>query len=218
MKVLAISCADQLLSVSLNINGEIKTEETASNRDHNKFILVFINSLLAKAEISLGEIDAVAYGRGPGSYTGLRIAAGVAQGIAYGADKPVVPVSSMAAIAQKVSGNRVFVALDAKRNKLFVGLFEKNSDGIAEPVGEETLTAIEDVQLSGESWIGAGDGWDLRSERLEQAFDKQLDCWLPNHQSHSEEISVLGMEYFKRGLAVDSQLAIPKYLSPYFSN
>ena len=218
MTVLGISCADQLLSVSLNIDGEVKTEETASNRDHNKFILAFIDSLIAEAEISLGEMDAVAYGRGPGSYTGLRIAAGVAQGIAYGADKPVVPVSSMAAIAQKVSGNRVFVALDAKRNKLFVGLFDKNSDGIAEPVGEETLTAIEDIQLSGRNWVGAGDGWDLRSDQLEHTFGEQLDGWLPNHQSHSEEISVLGMEYLKRGLAVDSQLAIPKYLSPYFSN
>ncbi len=218
MKILAISCADRLLSVSLNIDGEIVTKHQPSNRDQNESVLVLVASLLSERQIAKKEIDAVAYGKGPGSYTGLRIAAGVAQGIAYGVEIPAIPISNLAAIAQGLSDKKAFVALDAKKNKLFVGAYERGANGIVEPVSEDGLFEIQDVQLSGKNWKGAGDGWDLRYQELERQFGGQIDGWEANRQPCAEEISILGMEYFQRNLGVEPYLAIPNYLSPYFTN
>ena len=218
MKILAISCSDQLLSVSLNIDGEIYSEEICSNRDHNQFVLDFVDRLLSVAQIALGQVDAVAYGQGPGSYTGLRVAAGIAQGIAFGADMPVVAVSTMAALAQQLKHEKVFVAMDAKKDKLFVGFYVKSVDGIVDSISEEVLTTIDEVRLSGKNWIGAGDGWDLRAKELEKRFERQIDGWVANQQPHAKEISILGAEYSKRNQGMEAHLAIPRYLSPYFSS
>lgn len=217
MKILSVSCSDQLLSVSLNIDGEIRSAQIFSNRDHNHHILNFVDRLVAGAQISLQQIDAVAYGRGPGSYTGLRIAAGVAQGLGFGADVPAVAVSTMAAIAQKFSPNKVFVAIDAKKDRLFVGQYARNADGIAELVGDEQLTTIAEISLSGTNWFGAGDGWDQHAKELERRFRNQIDGWEPDQQPHANEIAILGAEYFRQNLAVEARLAVPRYLSPYFS-
>ena len=218
MKVLAISCSDRLLSISLNIDGEIVTKHKPSNRDQNSSVLVLVASLLSERQMAIEEIDAIAYGKGPGSYTGLRIAAGVAQGIAYGCNIPALPVSNLAAIAQGLPHKKAFVAMDAKKNKLFIGLYERGASGIVDSVREDGLFEIQDVKLTGKNWNGAGDGWDLRSEELERRFGSQIDGWKANLQPQSKEISILGMEYLGRNLGVESYLAIPHYLSPYFSN
>ncbi|MDE0308787.1 MAG: tRNA (adenosine(37)-N6)-threonylcarbamoyltransferase complex dimerization subunit type 1 TsaB [Acidiferrobacterales bacterium] len=218
MKVLAISCADRLLSVSLNIDGEIITKRQPSNRDQNNSVLVLVSDLLSETQMVTDEIDAVAYGKGPGSYTGLRIAAGVAQGIAFGSEIPALPVSNLAAIAQGLSHDKAFIVMDAKRNKLFVGAYERNPNGIVEPVCEDGLFEIQDVQLIGKNWKGAGNGWDLRHQELEQRFADQVDSWEANRQPCAEQISILGMNYLRCDLGVDAYLALPNYLSPYFSN
>ncbi len=218
MKILAISCADRLLSVSLNINGEIVSKHQPSNRDQNESVLVLVASVLSEGQIAKEEIDAIAYGKGPGSYTGLRIAAGVAQGIAYGIEIPAIPVSNLAAIAQSLSHKKVFVAMDAKRDKIFVGFYERGANGIVEPVSEDGLFEIQDVQLIGKNWKGAGDGWDLRHQELEREFGSQINGWEANRQPYAKEISILGMDYLQRSLGVEPYLAIPHYLSPYFSN
>ena len=74
------------------------------------------------------------------------------------------------------------------------------------------------MRLSGKNWIGAGDGWDLRAKELEKRFERQIDGWVANQQPHAKEISILGAEYSKRNHRMEAHLAIPRYLSPYFSS
>ena len=91
MKILAVNSSDDMLSVALNLDGQIDAKNEQAARNHNRSVLVLINQLLAEAGIGLNQIDGMAFGEGPGSFTGLRIAAGVAQGIAFGVDVPVIP-------------------------------------------------------------------------------------------------------------------------------
>src|SRR5690554_2590516 len=100
MKILAIETATEACSAALLIDDAILERYELAPQRHNRLILPMIESLLAEAGIKISQVDAVAFGRGPGSFTGVRIAAGVAQGIAFGADLPVVPVSTLAALAQ----------------------------------------------------------------------------------------------------------------------
>ena len=119
MNVLAINSSESVLSVALNLGGEVRSRQRISDRNHNLFVLNMIDELLSEAGISMRQLDAVAFGEGPGSFTGLRISAGVAQGIAFGADIPAVPVSCLAAIAQKQGREKVVAAIDAKRSKVY---------------------------------------------------------------------------------------------------
>ena len=102
MKILAIETATEACSTALMIDHVIIEHYQVAPRAHNRLIIPMIESLLSKANIHLNQLDALAFGRGPGSFTGIRIAASVAQGIALGADLPVIPISSLAALAQEV--------------------------------------------------------------------------------------------------------------------
>ena len=133
MNILAINTSDDMLSVALKMNDEILSEQLQVERNHNQSVLIMIDQIFTNAGVKPGDIDAIAFGVGPGSFTGLRIAAGVAQGMAFGIDVPVVPVSCMAAM----TCDKVIVAIDAKRSNLYWGRYVRNSSGLMELSGEE---------------------------------------------------------------------------------
>ncbi len=215
MKILAINTSDDLLSVALKLNDEILSKQLRAERNHNQSVLILIDQIFANAGVNLKDIDAVAFGVGPGSFTGLRIAAGVAQGMAFGIDVPVVPVSCMAAIAQKQTCNKVIVAIDAKRSNLYWGKYVRNANGLMELSGEERLSSVMDLDVSGEGWCGAGNGWDMHAEKLVQMRQQQLE-WVRNQTPHASEIALLGEGGINQGGGQDACLAVPNYHSPYF--
>ena len=102
MKLLAFDTATEACTVALWLDGKV-LERFEHQSQHSEHLLAMIDALLAEAELSISQLDAIAFGRGPGSFTGLRIGAGVAQGLAFAANLPVVPVSSLAALAQGVA-------------------------------------------------------------------------------------------------------------------
>ncbi len=215
MNILAINTSDDVLSVALKLDDEILSKQLQAQRNHNQSVLIMIDQMFASAGMKSGDIDAVAFGVGPGSFTGLRIAAGVAQGMAFGIDVPVVPVSCMAAIAQKQTCDKVIVAIDAKRSNLYSGRYVRNTSGLMELSGEERLSSIMDLDLSGEGWCGAGSGWDMHAEKLIQMSQQQLE-WTKNQTPHASEIALLGEGRLNQGDGRDACLAVPKYHSPYF--
>ena len=144
-RILAIETATEACSAALYVDGEVSERFQLAPREHALLILPMIDALLVDAGMSLGALDAVAYGRGPGSFTGVRIAASVAQGVAFAADLPVVAVSTLASLAlgamSATGQHSVMSALDARMNEVYWGLYEREPAGLPRLQGEECVCA-----------------------------------------------------------------------------
>lgn len=121
--ILALDTATEACSVGLLHQGQSRVIETIAQREHTKHILPMVDQILTEAGIKLADVDALAFGRGPGSFTGVRIGAGIAQGLALGANLPVIPVSNLLAMAQaayrKLGATNVLAAIDARMNEVY---------------------------------------------------------------------------------------------------
>ena len=175
MKILAIDTTQEVCSAALQVDTALIFREEHAPRDHTRLILPQVESLLAEAELGLSDLDALAFGRGPGSFTGLRIAAGVTQGLAMGADLPVAPVSSLAALAQGVyrenpQAGHVCTAFDARIGEVYWGNYHlSDSDdpgnGIMVPLTDEAVSAPDVVYLPDlPDSIGSIDSMDLSGD------------------------------------------------------
>ena len=131
-RILAIETSSAACSAALSVDGEVVERDALAPRQHAALILPMIESLLAESGCAVGELDAIAFGRGPGSFTGVRIAASIVQGIAFAADLPVIPVSTLAALAfgamRESSVPRVIAALDARREEVYWACYERTAD------------------------------------------------------------------------------------------
>ncbi len=217
MNVLAINSSESILSVAVNLGGEVRSRQKIADRNHNLFVLNMIDDLLSEAGISMRRLDAVAFGEGPGSFTGLRISAGVAQGIAFGADIPAVPVSCLAAIAQKQGREKVVAAIDAKRSKVYWACYVQDNGDVMNLQDEERLTDVSGLKLQSDGWHGAGSGWDLYAEQFCQLNKNKLIDWTAQQKPHAEEIAVIGRNQLQKNQGKPAYLAIPNYMSPYSS-
>ena len=216
MKVIAINSSHNQLSVALNCDGEIASKEVQSQRSHNQFVLELVDSLLREKNVELEELGAVTFGEGPGSFTGLRIAAAVAQGLAFGLDIPAIGVSCMAAVAQSISDQRVVVAFNGKQGNMFWAAYERNDSGIVSAVIDDAHTAMGDISLPGKGWHGAGVGWDIHSEELLAMLGDSVTGWTPGKQPHAHEISIIGSALYEDGKSLDfTKLAVPNYVFPF---
>lgn len=164
MKILVIDTATEACSAVLSIDGQISTQFEVCPQQHSQRILPMIDNLLAAAKLKVTELDYLGFGRGPGSFTGVRIATGMIQGLALGGDLPVVGVSTLSALAQQElcqgQSTRIAVAIDARMGEVYFAQFE-NRQGIATLVGEEQVLAPEDAArlLVSQTDGFAGTGW-----------------------------------------------------------
>ncbi|MGB5396243.1 MAG: tRNA (adenosine(37)-N6)-threonylcarbamoyltransferase complex dimerization subunit type 1 TsaB [Gammaproteobacteria bacterium] len=216
MKLLALDTATEACSAALYIDGEISQRYQLAPREHSNLILQMLDDLLAEASITLPMLDALAFGRGPGSFMGLRIAAGVVQGISLAHELPVVPVSTLASIAQiqmqQPGVEKVLAAIDARMSEVYWGAYQNNE---GQPVlqGEEMVVPPGQVPVpEGSDWHGAGSGWGSFADALKQRLgacvsDTQAECF-PSAAS----IATLAVPMFAQGGGVDAAQAIPVYL------
>lgn len=164
MKLLAIETASEACSIALSMDGQIRERFELAPRKHAEILLPWVSELLAEGGIKLNQLDALAFSRGPGSFTSLRIGIGVVQGLAWGSGVPVVPISSLQALAQAAAGEgvrRVIVAMDARMNEVFHGCFVFDEKGLMtaqskEIVCEPGLVTIPDST----AWSGVGNGFE----------------------------------------------------------
>jgi tRNA threonylcarbamoyladenosine biosynthesis protein TsaB len=211
MKLLALDTSTDACSAALALDGEV-IERFEIEPRHGERILVMVDQLLKQANIPLGRLDAIAFGRGPGSFTSLRIGAGVVQGLAFGADLPVVPVSSLAALAQGVDASRVIAAFDARMQQVYYGVYFKES-GLAVPGDVEGVFDPANAPIpQGDGWIGAGSGWDAYHGILRVHAGARLDSWIPNRRPHARDVATLAVAEFRAGKAVDAEHATPVYI------
>ncbi len=172
MKLLAIETSSTACSVALLLDQQhiLVTHELAPMQQ-TQIILSRIEDLLKNNKIKLNQLDAISFGCGPGSFTGIRIATSVAQGLAFGANLPLIPVSSLAAIAQDayqdLGWEKLIVAIDARINEVYWATYQANKVGIVELLGKEIVCAPEEVSLPPQSgWYGVGNAWQVYYDEI----------------------------------------------------
>jgi len=221
MKILAIDTATEACSAALYIDGELSSCYQLAPREHSRLILKMIDGLLADANITVSELDAIAFGRGPGSFMGLRIAAGVVQGIAFAYDIPVIPISSLKAIAlrayEESNVSQVLVAIDARMDEVYWAIYRMKHlnwslDGDEQVISPDKIDLTEVLVQDEKTWVGAGTGWGSYADRLLPASRFQLHSVLPECLPHAEGIVKLAIEEFNAGNTVTAAEAIPVYL------
>jgi len=174
--LLAIDTSGEACSVALALDGEVIQRHSTAPLCHAELLLPSVHELLDEAGIQLSRLDAIAFGQGPGSFTSLRIGIGAVQGLAWGADLPVVPVSSLAAVAQQVIGSEllnrpemapefILVAVDARMSEVFHRTYAIGEAGILQPLSAESVSAPGAVTAGhAERTIGVGNGFERYPE------------------------------------------------------
>ncbi len=217
LRLLAIETATEACSVALYQDGEVLECFEIAPRRHAALVLPWVEALTAEAGVVLNQLDAIAFGRGPGSFTGLRIAAGITQGVAFGADVPVVPISTLAALARGVrdiSGNaQILAALDARMQEVYWGAYRFEADGRAVLTGEECVCAPSAVPVpEAGDWLGAGSGWAAFGDVLMKRCALPATGHVADWQPHAADVARLAAIHYRAGDAVPPEQAAPIYL------
>jgi len=218
LNILAIETSTQACSAALLCNGEILQRYQVAPRGHGDLILPMIDELMAEAGLSPTQLSAVAFGRGPGAFTGVRIATSVAQGIAFGADLPVVPVSSLAALAQAGFRDKgyqaMLCAVDARMGEIYWGAYQIEQGVVSLLSGEHVCRPELAPEPLGSmaQWHGMGNGWDVYAETLTGRFSMRPDSDDVSRLASAEEVAVLAQHAVEHGQTVSAEQAMPVYL------
>jgi tRNA threonylcarbamoyladenosine biosynthesis protein TsaB len=216
-RLLAIEAATPACSAALSVDGEVLERYALAPRQHAALMLPMIESLLLEAGLRVPQLDAIAFGRGPGSFTGVRIAASMVQGIAFAADLPVVPVSTLAALAlggMRESGiPRVMAVMDARKAEVYWGCYVKTGDDVMTLQGSECVCAPDAVPESGQDdWVGVGGGWSAYGEQLMQRLGERVVRLMPDLEPRAADVARLAVHDFHQGVSVRPEEAVPVYL------
>lgn len=215
MPILALDTSSDACSASVLTATHCFTEFELTPRAHTQLILPMIESVLKQAHLELADMDAIAFGRGPGAFTGVRIATGVAQGLALAANKPVLPISTLAALAQQAyqqqQASKVLVALDARMGEVYWGVFTV-IDGQVQLQGEEQVLIPSAIELpDANDYVAVGSGWaayPALAERAASVIHATYTDWLPS----AEFIAHLAWQDYLAGKAIPPEQAQPIYL------
>ena len=212
MKLLAFETSTEACSVAVYVDGDVHERFELAPRRHAELALPWAEQVLAEAGIARSQLDAIAVGRGPGAFTGVRLAIAVAQGIAMGLDRPLLPVSTLAALAMRVEGERRIAAIDARMGEVYLGLFERDGDGLR-ALAREVVVAPQAAALpQGDGWHGVGTGFGAVDAALQARFAGQMAGVDPAALPHATDVARLGAIAFARGEAVVPERAEPAYL------
>jgi tRNA threonylcarbamoyladenosine biosynthesis protein TsaB len=216
MKVLALETSTTACSIAIQCDEAIFTRHIVAPMQQAKLILPIIDELLQESHLTLQSLDAIAYGAGPGSFTGIRIANSVAQGLAMAANKPVVPVSSLAILAQtalNLYGCRtMYVAVDARMQQIYWAKYTNNNNLVCLE-GEERLYApVAIPEESCDNWYGIGDGWSLYLDELSTKINTKPVQVLSELQPNANALLSLACDLMAKGKTVSAINATPVYL------
>ena len=212
MKLLVLDTSTEWCSAALWMDGHIHARRVLAEQRHSSLLLPMVDELLRETGVTLRQLDGIGYGAGPGSFTGLRIACAVTQGLAFGADLPVVGVSTLESIAEQAGADRVLTVLDARMAEVYWAAYQRDGAGWR-TVTEPQLALPESVVVpDGDSWIGAGNGFvalgDVLRPRLAARLARIDDTLMPD----AAAMAPLAARAFERGEGMDAALAAPVYL------
>ena len=211
MKLLVLDTSTEWCSAALWLDGRVQARRVLAEQRHSSLLLPMVDELLRESAIGLRQLDGIGYGAGPGSFTGLRIACAVTQGLALGADLPVAGVSTLQSIAEQAGAERVLTVLDARMAEVYWAAYQRDGAGWR-AVSEPALALPESVSVpAGGGWVGAGNGFVALGEALRPrlAALARIDGTL---MPDAAAMAPLAARAFERGEGMDAALAAPIYL------
>lgn len=222
-RILALETSGGRCAAALLVGAVLREREVVAPRGHAELLLPMVEQLLAEAGLALADCDAIAFGRGPGSFTGVRIATSVAQGLAYGAALPLTPVSGLAALARgawrRSGATRVYAALDARMDEVYLAAYAIDADG--EPravIAEQLLPPGSAPEVEGAGWDGIGTGFGAHGVVLAARLGAALRRTEPTAEPSAVDVAALGALAFGRGETVAARDAAPVYLRDRVAN
>jgi tRNA threonylcarbamoyladenosine biosynthesis protein TsaB len=211
LNLLAVETSTELCSAALLQRDGVLVEESLSPNQHAEHLAPMIRRLLDRACLSAASLDAFAFGQGPGSFTGIRIACGIVQGLALGAGRTVVPVPSLMALAEEADASHVVVALDARMGEVYLAAYEK-AVGDWHAVIEPCLALKSDLpNHPGQGWVATGSGFDA-FDWLRAAYAKPVSRCIEHALPGAQAIARIAARRLARGESVDPESAAPLYL------
>jgi tRNA threonylcarbamoyladenosine biosynthesis protein TsaB len=215
MNLLAIETSTESCSVALSCNAELISRSEFAPRRHAELLLPMCEEVLAEAGVSRGQLDAIAVGRGPGAFTGVRLAISAAQGMALALDLPVIPVSSLAALAcdAPIDENVILAVIDARMGEVYAATFRRDSDGLVQATSEERVGSAEMLKLAaGQRWSVIGTGWDTYADMIRSRLGS-APVWAQGKcYPQAARIAQLAMREWVAGNGLAPELALPVYL------
>lgn len=213
--MLALDTATAACSVALRVEDSISTIHRIIPRSHSRELLPMIEELLLREHVSLSDLTVIAFGCGPGSFTGLRITVGVVQGLGFGLDVPVIPVSTLACLAQghyrRHGHEQVLVAMQARQQEIYWGSY-RAEDELVVPVLADRVIDASKVPLPGPgTWSGIGDGWQ-HQDIIEQCLDQKVVEIDRSELPNAQDIIALAYPDLTNGNTLTAQEARPVYL------
>lgn len=212
MRLLAIETATEACSIAVLVDGAVIERFEIAPRRHTELALPWAEALLAEAGIAKSQLDAIAVGRGPGAFTGVRLAIALAQGIALALDRPLLPVSTLATLAMQSTGERILAAIDARMGEIYVASFQRKGDGLVATSDEVVIAPDAYVPPDGNDWHGVGTGF----AAVDGALVARLQGWLATVDAaalpHAADVARLGALAFARGEAIAPERIEPAYL------
>ena len=212
LKILALDTATEYCSAALWLDGNVRSREALAGQKHSELLLGMVDALLRESALTLRALDGIAYGEGPGSFTGLRIACGVVQGLAFGADLPVVGVGTLLAIAAGSHADRVICCLDARMNEVYHAAYE-NRAGVWHAVHAPSVCPPDAAPpVHGAGWLACGSGFAAYREALERRYEGQLAQIEPERYPHASDIAALAAPRFEASETGRAECAAPVYV------
>lgn len=212
MRVLALETSTEYCSVALWLDGEVLSRCEAVGQKHSELLMPMIDALLKDAGLSVRDMDGIAFGMGPGSFTGVRIACGVAQGLALGANLPVAGICTLEALAEAAGHDRVIAVLDARMGEIYHAAYERRGDEWV-AASDPGLCKPEDAPvMTGEDWFATGSGFAVNGTALEVRYAGQLCGVDGTVVPQAGAIAAIAARRLARGEGADASQALPLYL------
>lgn len=230
VNILAFDCSTDACSVALNIDGIIKQKFHLQAREHNKLILPLTEQLLRENQLQFKDLNAIAFACGPGSFTGIRLAASVAQAFAFANNIPIIPISTLKTLAEtshrKHAVTKVYCALDARMDEIYLAGYEFNSSGCAVFLAEKLVPVTEIKNYIDADGYAVGDAWqnyfavfngpDLQicsiTENEPKNKEKIRLTLLEKIYPEAYDVAVLAEIEFNKGNALPAEAGLPVYL------
>ena len=211
MNLLAVETSTELCSVALLRGTELFVEEALAENRHSELLVPMVRRILARARLSAAGMDGFAFGQGPGSFTGIRIACGLVQGLAFGAGRPVVPVPSLLALAEQSNESRIVAAVDARMGEAYLAAYARSGRDWDEVIAPRLATRDALPSLPGRGWAATGSGFD-RHDWLREAYRRSVEMRFEGDLPRAGAVARIGARRLAQGFGVAAEMAAPLYL------